>query len=182
MERVNPLNQLISKLQAANYKEDNAKRWQHSRVHWTVQQLALQKERKQFERQNGNELLTFEWLNGLGCLPVYLSYVHDLGKQPLHKQPKAVQPNWFKAFPSLPFISHYVELVKSIPVNIDKPIGLIFPRKGFGQGLILHNGDLEDYVPFDTGCHVYRMKENSNNDFLIVQSYSSFVESLKSGI
>jgi len=181
MDKVNPLNPLISKLRAANFKEDNAKRWEHSRVYWTVQQLGLQKELKKFERENRVDFLSFQWLNDLSCLPMYLACVHDLGKQPLHRQQKAIHPNWFKDFPKLPFIEHYVDLVKNLPPIIDRPIVLIFPRKGFGQGLILHNGDLVDYLPFDTGCHVYRMKENSNNDFLIVQSYSSLVSIFKSG-
>lgn len=181
MDKVNPLNPLISKLQKLNYAEDSAKRWEHSRVSWTINQLTLQSYMKRFQKENPGELLNFEWFNLDNHLPIYLACVHDLGKQPLHRNQKAIQPNWFLKFPTLPFMSHYNKLLENLPSTETRTVGLIFPRKGFGQGLILHNGDINDYVPHDTGFHVYRTKENATTDFLIVQPYSSLIAKLKSG-
>ena len=181
MDKVNPLNPLITKLQKLDYQQDSGKRWEHSRVSWTTNQLALQSYVKRFQKNNPGELLNFEWFNSENYLPIYLACIHDLGKQPLHRNQKAIQPNWFLKFPTLPFVAPYKKLLASLPNSMGRPVGLIFPRKGFGQGLIIHNGSINDYVPHDTGFHVYRTKENSSHEFFIVQSYSSLITKLKSG-
>jgi hypothetical protein len=59
----------------------------------------------------------------------------------LHTDPKSILPVWFKNFESLPFVPPFVAFHDSI-VAVEKlggrGVGLVFPRKGFQQGLVVH--------------------------------------------
>ena len=55
-------------------------------------------------------------------------------------------PRWFENFRGLPFVAPFHDFITAVGPSSDlKPSGLVFPRKGFRQGLVIYNGDLNEY-------------------------------------
>jgi hypothetical protein len=181
MERINPLNPLLGKIERFEQSDSQAKHWESSRVKWTLQRLNIVKQRKELACLAGNGAHTFVEFNRVVDFPMYLCSDSLQGIKPIHRDPKAIHPLWLKSFRSLPFVERYEEHFRTmISTYKHKPLGMIFPRKGFAQGLIIHNGDWELFVAPNSSCHVYRSKKQAMN--LIVQPYSGFIDHIREGL
>ncbi len=174
---VNPLNPLLSKLGKYKQQDSQAKQWESKRVEWTLRRLGLEKQRKEMLAASEDKLYAFQAFNTLG-FPIYLNAHPMIDEIPIHRDPKAIHPMWFKSFFALKFVSVFVELFDGFVEKKTKPMGVIFPRKGFAQGLIMHNGDWELFVPPQSSCHIYKGDKMN----LVVQSYSDFIDHVRDGL
>lgn len=57
------------------------------------------------------------------------------------------EPNRFKSFNRVPVVGLYNLLLSELPEDIVSclPVGLVFPRKGFTHGMVIHNDDSEKF-------------------------------------
>lgn len=131
---------------------------------YMLKSLQLTAHRQQLQLDNAGGLLSFEAANARLGLP--LVFCADAGGDiPLHRLDKAVHPNWFKNFAKLPFAQVYFAKLSSYSFTGDtRPLVLVFPRKGFSQGLCIHNGDPQRYVTPGSGVHFFR---SQTGDFLV---------------
>jgi len=206
-EKTNPFHVLKNQSPEA-VRVDLDRRWLHARVRYTISRLGLGSFKRRLMRKAAElqdeaflnfklfdeEFPTFPVL--LGCTrlsvdhpklrrkkgeeedPVDLKGVIAPGKQ-LHRDPRAFHPEWFKNFMRLPFMYWYQDLYEEWGgVDNPKPVGLVFPRKGFAQGLVVHNGGLDNFVGPNGSCHVY-VGGGKKPMTLVVQPFQSMLDHVK---
>ena len=71
------------------------------------------------------------------------------------------------------------ELVRLPSPDGRRPLGMIFPRKGFREGLIVHSGDWEAFSADNSSCHLFKGKGGFT---LLVQPYAAFLDHVRDGI
>ena len=98
---------------------------------------------------------------------------------PIFRDKKSVHPNWFKSFRTIPFVRKFEERLEEYLDNSDnsKPFGMIFPRKGFANGMIIHTGDWNVYVGCSSGCHLYKGSDTLGINY-VVQPYRWFIRNM----
>lgn len=148
-------------------------------VLWTLKRLSLERLKLNFLNNTGNEnQLSFTEFNRIVYdFPVALAFA-PAPKVEMHLDPKSIQPHWFTAFLSLPIVKQYENSYSFLTEQgavTNKPIGLIFKRKGIPDGLIIHNGDWDRFAAVNSGCYLYRGKQQN----LLVQTYRSFIDNIK---
>lgn len=180
-KRVNPLNPLLDKIARFEYSDKGARQWESSRVEWTLRRLALLEQRKEILASSENGLYSFAEFNRVVSFPVILEANPLREGLPLHKNPKAIHPLWFKSFTQLPFMQQYEEHFHKYK-DREKPIGMVFPRKGFSQGLVVHNGDWDIFVPPNSSCHMFKGGSKKLSINLVVQSYAEFIDNVKENL
>jgi len=182
MSGINPLNPLLGKIEKFEESEAQSSKWESARVEWTMRRLKLDSQRKEMTSELGfSGDYTFEAFSRMvPTFPMDIVAEPRKGQLPLHRDQKAVHPRWFKTFRSLPFVQEY-EVRFGECSKEGRPFGMVFPRKGFLQGLILHNGDWELFVPPQSSCHLFKGgKKRSMN--LVVQPYQGFIDHVRNGI
>jgi hypothetical protein len=139
-----------------------AARWEHARVEFILKHLGLVQHKKAFKnfvREKKNDgLFTCElFLAAFPAFPLLLgTSTLPMIHEPLHRCEKAFHPEWFRNFMKLPFMEAYSELHDKYGDRTESAaVGLVFPRKGFPQGLLVHNGDLATFVPPNSSAHTY---------------------------
>jgi hypothetical protein len=183
MDNINPLNPLLGKIERYEQADSQVKQWESSRVEWTLRRLGLEKQRKELFSSSDSGVYNFTEFNRVVDFPVYLFSEPMIGATPIHRDPKSIHPMWFKAFLGLPFVQQYEDKFETLIIRVgkNKPIGMVFPRKGFSQGLIIHNGDWERFVAPQAGCHFFKGgKKHAMN--LIVQPYIGFIDHIREGL
>jgi hypothetical protein len=131
--------------------------------------------RRQHVDQFGSPALTFAgFAERFPEFPVLLGAAWRPGV-PLHEDPKATLPVWFRDFPKLPFMPAFYELVARTRASArGRAAGLIFPRKGFDQGLVVHTP-----VPgadFGVGAHfAYAGREGDREYRVEVRPFRALV-------
>lgn len=174
---INPLNPLLGKIEKYKQKESAAVQWESKKVEWTLRRFGLEQQRKEMLYSSEDKLYSFKAFNTLG-FPMQLCANAMLEQMPIHKDPKSIHPAWFKSFANLSFCKNFDEALDSFIEKKTKPMGMIFPRKGFAQGLIIHNGDWELFLPPQSSCHLFRGDKMN----LVVQSYSEFIDHVRDGL
>jgi len=181
----------LKKQSVEAWKADTENKFESSHVHHTFQRLKLDVEeralRKELKEQD-LELLTFRAFNSrFPTFPIALSCSRNMAytdrkgnvvaaRGPLHTLAEAVHPQWFKKFMSLPFMYAYREIWDSmVTERAFRPLGMVFPRKGFQQGLIVHNGDVEKFVPAGSSCHLY-VGGGDKKMSLVVQPFTGLLD------
>lgn len=99
-----------------------------------------------------------------------------LGGKHVHRDIDAAEPARFKAFSQVSFVEAYREFYDDCyhPEDLRK-LGLVFPRKGFKHGMIIHNDDTE--VFWTSGlCWVYKSKKGER---LYVQPFNDVLNQVK---
>ena len=122
---------------------------------------------------NANGALSFEALNELfQNLPILL-HATKLNGLKLHVSPKALFPSLMMRFESAPFVKPF--LIAQAKNKIGCRTGLVFPRKGIGSDLILH--DLFDMQHiFNSGtCMIGKV----GTQFLCLQPFKNFLEGIR---
>jgi hypothetical protein len=178
-ENINPLNPLLGKIEKFEQSDQQIRQWESSRVEWTLRRLKFEAQRKEILSDSYDGRYTFEAFNRVASFPMELCGESLKDEPPIHRDPRAIHPLWFKAFVGLPFVRHYEERFTTfVEKNPERPLGMVFPRKGFSQGLILHNGDWDLFVPPQSSCHIFNVgKKHSMN--LIVQPYMGFIDHVR---
>jgi hypothetical protein len=182
MDKVNPLNPLLGKIERYEQTDSQTKQWESGRVDWTLRRLGLEKQRREMFSSSDSGVYTFAEFNRVVDFPVFLFAEPMIGALPLHRDPKAIHPMWFKSFRGLPFVQRYEEHFETlIATHKNKPLGMVFPRKGFSQGLVIHNGDWELLVAQQASCHIFKGgRKHAMN--LIVQPYNGFIDNIREGL
>lgn len=174
---INPLNPLLGKIEKYNQQDCAAKQWESKRVEWTLTRLGLAKQKKEILYASEDKLYSFKAFNTLG-FPMELCADAMTGHMPIHKDPKSIHPAWFKSFANLHFAKLFNEALDEFVEKKTKPMGMIFPRKGFSQGLIMHNGDWETFLPPHSSCHLFRGDKMN----FVVQPYTDFIDHVRDGL
>ena len=135
--------------------------WEHARVQFVIKHFRLQRHRHELLEEapilHGARHLTFDgFAQHFPTFPIRLVTENLGGQKPLHRDQKAVLPYWFKSFTELPFMPPYEEALTR-HMAFGRPVGMIFLRSGFKQGLVIHNGG-ENYLPEKTSCFLHRYK------------------------
>ncbi len=178
-KQVNPLHPLLSKIAKFEQGDIQGKQWESSRVEWTLRRLKLEQKRKEILQNAVGSKYSFEAFNRIANFPMYLFAEPLIGVPPIHRDPKSIHPFWFKAFRGLPIVERYEEQLEAMSAKYtDRPIGMVFPRKGFLEGFLIHNGSWETFAPFQAGTHVFRGSREKATT-LIVQPYSGFVDHVR---
>jgi hypothetical protein len=180
-DRINPFQILKNRTQGGLTGEFD-RRWEHARVRYTLQRLRLtryQKEFLQFVRQQTDETYyNFRLFDQFfPSFPIALACdrLKEDSKEPLHRDPKAFHPQWWKNFMRLPFIPAYQKFYDSIGAHtMTRHCGLVFPRRGFQQGLVVHNGEFADYVSPGHTAHVYLAPDG--HQMLFVQPFQNLLD------
>ena len=179
---VNPFNLLNSGDEHERFEVSQNRAWEGGLVRHVMTRCGLGRHIRAFQaahqQQFGFRDLTFAAFNTeFHTFPVFLgcSRLRHIPVS-LHCFKGAILPLWFKTFLKLPFMPPYMELHNSFGESAKlKPIGLVFPRKGFQKGLVVHNGEFHMFVPPQSSVHVYHGGGRKPLD-LIVQPFSSFLD------
>ena len=182
MNDQHPLSPLNSSFDVPHYDntDQRALKWESTRVEATVRRHKLHKSVvSELRKQSAGEL-TFDGFNvKFPNFPVVLTGTAMAGMKPLHRNTEAIHPMWFKSFRNLPFISFYEDQLVAADRHDPRPLGLVFPRKGFRDGLILHNGDWEAFSSENSSCHLFKGKGGFT---LMVQPYAAFLDHIRDGL
>jgi hypothetical protein len=144
-------------------------------VTWTLKKLKCEAAAKRWFTESGATDWTFPLLSDLPGFPMRLQLAEERSL-PVHRDPKYVHPVWFKSFLDLPIVREYLETYD--PDAESRPQGLIFSRRGFARGLVLHTGDFTVFVPPNAACHVFRGGDHSRVSY-VVQSYASLIDGIR---
>lgn len=178
--RDNLFNKLKSDQQEL-FRAEHAASWEHARVDCVMKRLKLAGHRKAVMRivseATGVSRLTFRAFSEFfPTFPMFLG-ADDLGHlpKPLHLLQEAILPAWFRNFRHLPFILPYEAFYDGLGEEAGlKPVGLVFPRRGFQQGLVVHNGPVDKFVPPRTPCFLYAGGEKAMS--LVVQPFIGLLD------
>lgn len=177
MSQPNPL-YVLNKRDAATVRLQQQRGYEDRLVSWFLNTMhlgAVLKELRQTSKDiAGDTCVTFAGFNSLcPTFPVTLGCDNlKHRKYPLHKDPKAVLPLWMKTFLELPFIQAYRKFYENLGQEADsQPVGLVFPRRGFARGLIVHNAG-QHFVQPHSGCFYYYGGDSTS---LVVQPFVNFV-------
>lgn len=183
MDNVNPLNPLLGKIEKFQQADNQVRQWESSRVEWTLRRLKLESQRKEIlAAAIGGQYTFSEFHRVVSDFPMHLTAEPLINAKPLHRDPRAIHPMWFKSFRNLPIVKQYEERFEELYRTFQgKPFGMIFPRKGFAQGLILHNGDWDLFVPTQSSCHIFKGGKKHAMT-LLVQPYSGFIDHVREGL
>ena len=184
--RINPLNPLLGKIERYELSNQARLGFERARVKWTCSRLglsALEKCLKLYDEMDFdgfNSHLSDYYANPLisrmklGCY----SAPADGSKK---GKPETARL-WFSFFHTLPFMDRFSELFEARSSDYDS-VGLIFPRNGFSQGMIVHNGGIDRYITDGSAAHVVDGKLNarraSHRVRLVVQPYMGFIDAVK---
>jgi hypothetical protein len=156
-------------------------RWEEAVVKHTLQRLGIdanvrRKMAEIWHREKGIFALKFSVFNDMFSTFPYLFGTTRLDGKHVHQDPKATEPSRFKKFAQVSFVEAYREFYQDVYNEADlRKVGMIFPRKGFKYGMVIHNDDTETF--WSSGlCWVYKAKQG---DRLYVQPFSSLLENIK---
>lgn len=176
-----PLNSSDFKVMHAKLNEQN---FESSAVDYMIKQIRLPKLRKLMRELPDFEYESFDMLAQVCDLPFKFTTSALTDEMPIYRDKKSVHPLWFKSFRTIPFVRKFEERLEEYLENSDKskPFGMIFPRKGFANGMIIHTGDWNVYVGCSSGCHLYKGSDTFGSNY-VVQPYRWFITTmLKEGL
>lgn len=97
----------------------------------------------------------------------------------IHRDALSAEPARFKNFTRVPFVVAYLQRLEELGDDI-RPTGMVFPRKGFAQGMVIHNDEDERY--WSEGlCQVYKGQVLGENTRLYVQPFRHLIAELRDG-
>lgn len=97
----------------------------------------------------------------------------------IHRDPASTEPARFKQFQAVPFVGAYQTFYNEAAKHANgRAIALIFPRRGFLHGMVMHNDASEQY--WSEGLSwVYKVPSTENK--LYVRPLSALVEDIYDG-
>ena len=174
---MNQFDDVLNQLSQQEQLEESEAQWEHTTVNRAVSKLGIGNMRRSLIRSNKEagrgqllKLLTFREM--FHTFPIHLESsrlrdipVPEIGKMTPRKYrtelcPRYWEPARFKSFNRVPVVDLFNSLVDSLPEEVIgiRPVGLVFPRRGFKYGMIIHNDDSEQL--WETGsAWVYKGTE-----------------------
>jgi hypothetical protein len=179
----------LAPLSVPDYDDSAVKieKWESALAEYTVRRLKLGNHvLKELNSQALGGRLSFDDFNNrFPTFPMLLAASTLPDEKPLHRHPKGIHPMWFKSFTGLPFIRFYEEELVRYKNDVFgeelRTLGMVFPRKGFAQGLIVHNGEWQTYLPKNSGCHLYQGGKIKSMT-LVVQPFTALLDHISKGL
>lgn len=136
------------------------------------------------EQQNGSPDLTFRAFHQQEpSFPLYLGASRLDGVQ-LHLESGAMIPALFKTFGAAPFVTAYDRFYEATAERAgDRPVGLIFPRKGFKNGLVIYAADDLQVIPLGEreAFFTYVGGKKKDRHWMLVRSFQKVLEAVHNG-
>ena len=157
-------------------------RWEEALVQYTLKQFGRNKPwirrdmAKSWYDRHRVHALKFQVFNEtFSTFPMVLG-ISRLGGKHVHRDTNATEPARFRKFSRVPFVEAYSQFYDENYSKQDlRNLGLVFPRKGFKQGMIIHNDESE--VFWTSGlCWVYKSKKGQR---LYVQPFNDLLAGIK---
>ncbi len=133
------------------------------------------------ERESGQSHLTLRAFNAVNSSFPMLLGATRLGGMQLHTEASAMIPSLFKEFGGAPFVSAYEKFYEeNEPRASGRTVGLIFPRKGFRNGLVIYTTDDPQVIPLSEreGFFTYVSGKKKNRHWIIVRSFQKTLEAI----
>jgi hypothetical protein len=166
----------LREVSAGKLKAIDEGRLETGLVRHTLKRLSLRAERRlrdHWQAEHGERYLKFASFND-----VFPTFPFLLGSTRLdihvHKDPKSTEPSRFKKFSRVPFVQAYEEFhADMVAEAATRSVALVFPRRGFKYGLVIHNDDSETY--WERGlCWVFKGEKHR----LYVQPYANLLDAI----
>jgi hypothetical protein len=179
----------LSPLSIPDYDDSTVQlgKWEAARVEYAVKKLKLGRHVSAELRahSSGSHISFNEFNNRFPTFPLLLSASSLPGEKAIHRDPKGVHPMWFKSFKGLSFIKFYEEELERYKSDVfgdhSRVLGMVFPRKGFVHGLVVHNGDWQTFLPHNAGCHLYQ-GGTGKSVTLVVQPFTALLDHIRAGL
>jgi|JI10StandDraft_1071094.scaffolds.fasta_scaffold343886_2 hypothetical protein len=176
MEPSNPFSPLQSRLDRHLQCDAQAQKWEEARVSWLLKRLGLQNVAKDIRSRTANDRILFADFNeNFAMFPLQFVAEPLIGETPIDADRRYVHPRWFAGFLDLPIVRAYEEhFIRWRESDDKRPLAMVFPRRGFEQGLMLHNGGL-NFIPTAGSAHVFSTGA-TEGAWLCVQPYSCVID------
>jgi hypothetical protein len=190
----NPFERMISGRSAAQPVAAESASFERESVRYVTREMGLTSRHvnallDRYEALTGKRELRFSTFNeAYSSFPVFLGS-HTLrclgGPWPkptgpdycVHRDMSSVEPQRFKRFGGVPFVVAYQDFYNaSFREAAGRPIGLVFPRRGFMRGMIIHN-DASERFWREGLSWVYKVPGTENR--LYVQPFIFFLQAIK---
>ena len=162
--------------------------WEAGKVKYVLGVFKIPKQAREVadaaERQTGKPDLTFRAFEEVyPSFPIVLG-ASRLGGVQLHLDQKAMIPALFKAFGAAPFMTAYEQFYETAAKRAgSRPVGLVFPRKGFKNGLVVYAADDPQILPFCEREAFFAYAGGSKKDrhWIIMRSFQKLLEAVHNG-
>lgn len=161
---------------------EEVRQYEESRIAYLLKALNMPKAasrlREEEHRHSGDVRLTCRAFNErYTSFPVLLG-TSILGGVKLHLDKTALLPALFRQFDQAPFVRAYEDFFEQHQGDAEgRVLGLVFPRKGIRQGLIILNEELEA-VPYHGLTLVYSGGNRKHPCKLYVRPFQLLVEAI----
>lgn len=186
----------------ANHQLANQElQFEKSRVRFVLREFKLgapverQLVREHFEATGRSELRFLTFHNRFPTFPFYFGAStlrgiavpwtkgavngHTPSDYHVHRDPQSTEPARFKMFHWVPFVIAYGQLYQtSLGEASGRKLGLVFPRHGFRDGMVIHNDESEQFWTHGL-CQVF--KDPKSERRLYVQPFSSLLAAIYDG-
>lgn len=146
--------------------------------------LAGRRVRDREEADRGRPDLTLRAFNDeFESFPLLLG-ASRLGGLQLHLEQAAFIPALFKAFGRAPFVTAYERFYEAAEGRAGgRPVGLVFPRKGFKNGMVVYAADTLDAIPVGQreAVLVYTAGTKKHRQYVLVRSFQRTLEAIHAG-
>lgn len=163
--------------------------WEDSKVKYLLGVFKIPKQARDVasvaERQTGKPDLTLRAFDEVyPSFPIVLG-ASRLGGVQLHLDKTAMIPALFKAFGAAPFMKAYEQFYETAaPRAGGRPVGLIFPRKGLKNGMVVYAADDPQIIPFCEREAFFTYvggKSKKDRHWIIVRSFQKLLEAVHNG-
>lgn len=118
-------------------------RWEENTVKLVLKSFGLQKVAPRIAKLN-EEMTGYPNVTAAAFhemfpdFPIYFGTAYITG---LHANPKCMMPQLMNNFSNTPVIGLFEEFLKEVPEDQrERCLGLVFPRRGYTRGMIIHTG------------------------------------------
>ncbi len=97
----------------------------------------------------------------------------------VHRDYHSLEPMRYKAFEQVPFVVAYGKMSDRLQeVAVGRSVGLVFPRRGIIQGLMIHD-DINHRYWTEGFAQVFKYRDDGGTEFqLIVQRFSDVIKAI----
>ena len=192
MKSQNPFSHILKNKDPGDIKRAEDASWEHERVRHLMKKLGMSKEEerklsKECENFCGDPLLRFDVFRSQYPTFPFLLSANRLRRMQLphidketpnnyqvHADPACFEPARYKQFERVPFVVAFHELQEQVD-DPHQTIGVVFPRKGLRQGMVIHN-DLSEQYWLNGSSWVYKAKDGSK---LFVQPFEALIMGIR---
>lgn len=192
MKAQNPFSHIVKNKNPGDIQRAEDASWEHERVRHLMKKLGLSKEderklSKECDNFCGDTRLRFDiFQTQYPTFPFQLTTsrlrrleLPNVNKETpsnyqVHADPACFEPARYKQFERVPFVVAFRNLQEQVD-DPNQTIGVVFPRKGLRQGMVIHNDLSEQYWSVGS-CWVYKEKDGAK---LFVQPFEALITGLR---